>query len=176
VPRVLSRRLVKQLRTGLATLALAGMAALGAAHLIDRGELAPVVDYTELDGSRHRSDELLGRVVLVNFWATSCTVCVHEMPKLIQTHERLHSRGLQMLAVAMSYDPPAYVVNYAQSRQLPFAVVIDNTGEIARQFGKVQLTPTTFVIDKRGHIVRRITGEPDFDQLEHQLLALLSQS
>jgi peroxiredoxin len=172
----MSRPLIKVLRAGLAAATLAGVAMLGAARLIDQEQLAPVVDYTELDGSRHRSDELLGQVVLVNFWATSCTSCVHEMPKLMALHERLHGRGLQTLAVAMSYDPPAYVVNYAQSRQLPFPVVIDNTGEIARQFGKVQLTPTTFIIDRQGRIVRHFTGEPDFEQLERELDGLLARS
>jgi peroxiredoxin len=161
-------------RAGLAGVVLAGMAALGMARLIDNAEMAPVVNYTELDGRRHRSDELLGQVVLVNFWATSCTACIHEMPKLVQLHERLSDKGLHTLAVAMSYDPPAYVVNYAQSRQLPFTVVIDNTGEIARQFGKVRLTPTTFVIDKHGRIVRKFTGEPDFEQLERQIEGLLA--
>ncbi|MFM2065446.1 MAG: hypothetical protein RLZZ584_355 [Pseudomonadota bacterium] len=170
----MSGKLARVLRAGLAATVLAGMAALGAARLIEREQLAPVVDYTELDGSRHRSDELLGQVVLVNFWATSCTSCVHEMPKLMALHERLHGRGLQTLAVAMSYDPPAYVVNYAQSRQLPFTVVIDNTGEIARQFGKVQLTPTTVLIDRRGHIVRRYVGEPDFTELQGLIEQLLA--
>jgi peroxiredoxin len=170
----MSRRLIKVLRAALAAAALAGVALLGAARLIEREQLAPVVDYTELDGSRHRSDELRGQVVLVNFWATSCTVCVHEMPKLMALHDRLHARGLQTLAVAMSYDPPAYVVNYAQSRQLPFPVVIDNTGEIARQFGKVQLTPTTVLIDKHGHIVRRYVGEPDFTEVQALIERLLA--
>ncbi|MEY4749518.1 MAG: hypothetical protein RIQ60_1732 [Pseudomonadota bacterium] len=172
---MLSRSFARGARALLAGAALAYVAAFGTARLLDGSELAPVVDYTELDGSRHRSDELLGHVVLVNFWASSCTACIHEMPKLVATHERLHDKGLRTLAVAMSYDPPAYVVNYAQSRQLPFPVVIDNTGDIARQFGKVQLTPTTVVIDKRGRIVRQFTGEPDFGQLERQLESLLSQ-
>jgi peroxiredoxin len=172
----MSSKPIRMLRTGLAAAVLASVAALGMARLIEREQLAPVVEYTELDGTRHRSDELQGQVVLVNFWATSCTVCVHEMPRLVKLHERLHGRGLQTLAVAMSYDPPAYVVNYAQSRQLPFPVVIDNTGEIARQFGKVQLTPTTVIIDRQGRIVRHFTGEPDFEQLERELDGLLARS
>ena len=141
-----------------------------------RRDAAPVVGYTLLDGSQHRSDALRGKVVLVNFWATSCTVCVKEMPALMATYRQFQSRGFETLAVAMRYDPPAYVVNYAQSRELPFPVAIDNTGEIARRFGDVQLTPTTFVINRRGEIVKRYVGAPDFAELHSLLDRLLSES
>lgn len=130
---------------------------------------APSLTYTLLDGSRHSSQEWQGKVMLVNFWATSCTTCVKEMPHMVSTFQKFRSRGLDTLAVAMSYDPPAYVSSFAQTRQLPFGVAIDNTGEIASLFGSVQLTPTTFVIDKQRRIVKRYVGEPDFAAL-HQLL------
>ena len=95
--------------------------------------------------------------------------CVREMPALIATHRKYRDAGFDTVAVAMSYDAPASVVNFAQSRQLPFTVAIDNLGDIARGFGDVQLTPTTVLINKRGEIVRRYVGEPDFTQL-HQLI------
>jgi thiol-disulfide isomerase/thioredoxin len=79
-------------------------------------EQAPSVAYTLLDGTKANTDQLRGKVVLVNFWATSCTTCVREMPQIASTHEKYKSRGYETLAVAMSYDPPAYVVNYAESR------------------------------------------------------------
>jgi peroxiredoxin len=76
----------------------------------------------------------------------------------------------------MSYDPPAYVVNFAQSRALPFTVVIDNLGEMARQFGDVQLTPTTVLINKRGEIVKRYVGEPDFVALHALIDRLIAET
>ncbi|MFN3295167.1 TlpA family protein disulfide reductase [Caldimonas sp.] len=133
---------------------------------------APAVDYVLLDGRKENFADLRGKVVLVNFWATSCVTCVKEMPQLIDTYRQYRERGLDMVAVAMSYDPPAYVSNFAQSRQLPFKVAIDNTGEVARRFGDVKLTPTTYVVNKRGEIVKRYVGEPDFAQL-HQLIERL---
>ena len=139
-------------------------------------EVAPTVAYTLLDGSQHRSDALRGNVVLVNFWATSCTTCVKEMPELVATHQKYQTRGYETLSVAMSYDPVAYVNNFAQSRQLPFRVTHDASGDIARQFGKVQITPTTFVLNKRGEIVKRYVGEPDFQQLHALVEKLLAES
>lgn len=139
-------------------------------------EVAPDVRYTLLDGSSHQTAQLKGQVVLVNFWATSCTTCVKEMPEIVATHQKYAARGYQTLAVAMSYDPPAYVVNFAETRKLPFKVAIDNTGEIAKRFGDVQLTPTTFLLNKRGEIVKRYVGEPDFAELHAQVEKLLAES
>jgi peroxiredoxin len=160
-------------RAALVALLVPLAAALGSCG---RRDDAPAFDYTLLDGSPAHSSTLHGQVVLVNFWATSCAVCVAEMPQLIDTHRRFAARGLQTLAVAMQYDPPARVVHFAESRRLPFAVVIDNTGHIARSFGDVAATPTTFVIDRRGRIARRWVGRPDFAALHGLLETLLSQT
>jgi peroxiredoxin len=115
------------------------------------------------------TQQLQGKVSLVNFWATSCTSCVAEMPELIATYNKFKDRGYETVAVAMSYDPPSYVVNFSQTRQLPFKVAIDNTGGVARAWGDVKLTPTTFLVNKRGEIVKRFVGTPDFVEL-HQLI------
>jgi peroxiredoxin len=61
------------------------------------------------------------------------------------------------------------VLNYAQTRKLPFKVALDSGGDLAKQFGDVSMTPTTFVIGKNGEILKRYVGEPEFDSL-HALL------
>ena len=138
-------------------------------------ETAPDVAYTLLDRSQSSLHQLRGKVVLVNFWATSCASCVREMPQIAALHERFKARGYETLAVAMRYDPPAYVIRFAESRKLPFGVAIDNTGEIAKRFGKVQLTPTSVLINQRGQIVKRFVGEPDFVALSRLIEKLLAQ-
>ncbi len=144
-----------------------------AAALLSAGcsssESAPNSTFVLLDGSKSTTADMKGKVTLVNFWATTCVSCVQEMPELASTYERFKERGFQVMAVAMSYDPPSYVVNFAQSRQLPFSVAIDNTGEVARAWGDVKVTPTTYLVNKKGQIVKRYVGEPDFAAL-HQLL------
>ncbi|MFL6661897.1 MAG: TlpA family protein disulfide reductase [Rhizobacter sp.] len=141
-----------------------------------RREPAPDITYTLLDGSTSGTAQLRGKVVLMNFWATTCSVCLHEMPQIVATHEKYRGRGLETVAVAMSYDPPANVIRYAQSRRLPFGVAIDNTGVVARRFGNVNATPTTVLIDKRGVIVERYTGEPDFAALQRLIDKLLAEA
>ena len=75
-----------------------------------------------------------------------------------------------------SYDPPAYVVNYAETRKLPFKVAIDNTGAVAKAWGEVKLTPTTYIVNKQGQIVKRYIGEPDFVELHTLIDKLLAAS
>ena len=136
----------------------------------------PESTFVLLDGSTLRSAQLQGKVTLVNFWATSCTTCVAEMPDLVTTYKKYHPHGFDTVAVAMRYDPPAYVVNFAQTRQLPFAVAIDNTGENARTWGDVQLTPTSYLVNRKGEIVKRYVGTPDFTELHRLIERLLAES
>ena len=154
---------------------LAGALVLGGAAFLagcSGAQAAPESTFVLLDGSKTSTADLKGKVTLVNFWATSCTTCVAEMPKVISTYNKYKDRGYDTLAVAMSYDPPSYVVNYSQTRRLPFKVAIDNTGAVAKAWGDVQLTPTTYLVNKRGEIVKQFVGEPDFAAL-HQLIEKL---
>jgi len=137
---------------------------------------APESSFVLLDGSRISTAQLQGKVTLVNFWATSCTTCVAEMPELVATYDKYKGRGYDTLAVAMSYDPPAYVVNFAESRKLPFKVAIDNTGANAKAWGDVKLTPTTYLLNKRGEIVKRYVGTPEFAELHRLIEKLLAES
>ena len=130
---------------------------------------APAATFVTIKGETIPLASLRGKVVLVNFWATDCPVCIKEMPQLIETYQKFKSRGFETVAVAMRYDPPVRVLQFSEQRALPFKVAFDPVGEHAKAFGDLTLTPTTFVIDKRGNIVYRVLGEPDFKKL-HALL------
>ena len=153
------------LRNLILGLAMIAVAAFGY-RAIFASSPAPGVTFTSLQGERVTTNDLRGRVVLVNFWATDCAVCVKEMPQLVETYRKYRPRGFDLIAVAMRYDPPNYVINYSEKNALPFRVALDPMGQLAQAFGDVKLTPTTIVIDKRGNIVARIVGEPDFAKLE----------
>jgi peroxiredoxin len=155
--------------------AVLAAAAFAAWRALGVREPAPAVSYTLLDGSKATTESLRGKVVLVNFWATSCVTCVAEMPRIVETFNKFKGRGYDTVAVAMSYDPPAYVSRFAQSRGLPFGVAIDNTGAIAKNFGDVKMTPTSFLLDKQGRIVKRYLGAPDFAALDKLIGELLAE-
>lgn len=131
-----------------------------------RATPAPQATFVTLKGERVATGDLRGRVTVINFWATDCPVCIKEMPDLSATYERFRGRGLELIAVAMRHDPPNYVIRYVEKNRLPFRVALDPAGEHARAFGNIRLTPTTFVIDRRGDIVLKITGAIDFAKLD----------
>jgi peroxiredoxin len=125
---------------------------------------APEVRFVTLGGQNFTTSELRGKVVLVNFWATSCVACVEEMPKMVDAWNKFSPRGYEMVAVAMSYDHPNLVAEFAKTRGLPFKVALDADGAVAKSFGNVRVTPTTFLLDKRGRIVKQYLGEPDWTE------------
>jgi peroxiredoxin len=163
-------KLAKPILFAVAALAIAGALAYA---LMDKPS-APAATFTTLEGKSIALADLRGKVVLVNFWATSCPGCIKEMPGMVETYNQYKDRGFEIVAVAMSYDPPNYVANFVQTRQLPFPVALDVNGEHARAFGNVQVTPTAFIIDKDGRILEQTLGELDFVALKALLERELS--
>ncbi len=152
----------------LAAVAVAAIA-FGVFALRGARPAAPQVTFVSIQGEKITTESLRGRVVLVNFWATDCVICIREMPQITATYNKYREQGFVTIAVAMRYDPPNYVLDYVEKHRLPFQVALDPLGELAKAFGDVKLTPTTFIIDKQGRVVTRILGEPDFARL-HVLL------
>lgn len=126
---------------------------------------APDVTFTTIDGKKIAMANLKGKVVLVNFWATDCPGCVKEMPALVNTYNQYSKKGFEIIAVAMPYDPPAQVLNYTKQKGLPFPVMHDGLSEVTEKFGGINLTPTTYIFDKQGHLLRRTIGNIDFTDL-----------
>lgn len=135
---------------------------------------APEVRFATLAGESLATSDLRGKVVLVNFWATWCTTCVREMPKMVETYRKYAPQGYEMIAVAVQSDHPNQVAQFARDRALPFRVALDSTGEIAQRFGEVNVTPVSVLIDKEGRIVRQFIGEPDWAELHSQVEKLLA--
>jgi peroxiredoxin len=137
---------------------------------------APAVEMMTIEGERVALADLRGKVVLVNFWATDCAVCLKEMPAMAQLYRELKPRGLDAIFVAMPHDRPDHVLAYARSRKLPFKVALDVQGNVVRAFGDIRATPTTLIVDKRGYIVQKILGEPDFEQLRRFISGKLDET
>jgi thiol-disulfide isomerase/thioredoxin len=147
--------------------ALLVVCALFAAYsaLFGQAQAAPQVSFKTLQGEQLSTQQLRGKVVLVNFWATSCVTCVKEMPMLVETHEKYAPQGYETIAVAMNYDRPDFVLNFSQTRGLPFKVAYDVDNTVAPAFFDTRVTPTTFLIDKQGKIIKRYVGEPPKQEL-----------
>lgn len=134
---------------------------------------APDTTFTTITGKKIALGALRGKPVLVTFWATDCPGCMEEIPHLIDLYESHHARGLEIIAVAMYYDPPNHVVTMTKDRALPYEVALDLQADHARAFGDVRLTPTTFLIAPDGSIALQKIGAFDPDDMKTRIEALL---
>jgi len=147
---------------------LLALALLSAVALNRLSTHVPDVTFTTITGQKIALKALLGKPVIVTFWATNCPSCIKELPVLIDLYSQYHPQGLEIIAVAMHYDPPNHVIAMTQDQQLPYPVALDLTGEHAQAFGDVQLIPSTFLISPDGLITLKKIGV--FDPTEIKTL------
>lgn len=135
---------------------------------------APDLSLQLIDGKKLKLSSLKGKPVLITFWATSCPGCIKEMPHLIELYNELHPKGLEIIGIAMPYDRPDYVMEMVKRQKVPYRIAFDLKGEAVRAFGKVSLTPTTFLIDDKGQIVKKKIGVIKIDVWKKRINLILN--
>ncbi len=136
---------------------------------LTKNQPAPDVTFTTIQGKEFSMASLKGKVVLVIFWATDCSVCVSEIPDIVKTYNAHKDKGFEVIAIAMPYDPPAQVLNYVTQKALPFPVMHDGFGQMIIKFGGVPATPTAYLFDKQGQQLQYTVGRLDFAKLNELL-------
>jgi peroxiredoxin len=101
-----------------------------------------------------------GRVMFLNFWATWCSPCRTEMPAMAELYEHFEQDGLSMFAV--TEEPLEHVQNYLSTRRYPFTILHDTNGELTKRF-KVRGLPTTFILDRKRHVIYSQMGGASWD-------------
>ncbi len=149
------------------------VAGLPACQPLQELDKAPAISLQLIDGRKISLQQLQGRPVLITFWATTCASCRKEMPHLIALYNELAPKGLEIIGVAMSYDPPNQVVALSKRLQIPYPLALDVEGNIALAFGDVNLTPTSFLIGPDGSIVQHDVGIMDMNGLRKRIEGLL---
>jgi peroxiredoxin len=125
----------------------------------------PEIKVTSITGQAFMLYQVKNNFTIINFWATDCPGCIKEMPSLVDTYNQFRGQGLEIIAISMSYDPPNQVLNFTQKNKIPFPVVLDVDGQIARSFENIRLTPTSILVDRNGKIIDKVIGELDFNKL-----------
>ena len=98
---------------------------------------APEISLPIIDGRKIDLQELQGQPVLVTFWSTTCSGCLKEMPHLVELYEEFAPQGLEIIGIAMYYDPPNQVLNMSKHRNIPYPIALDIKGQAAQAFGNV---------------------------------------
>jgi len=128
----------------------------------DRPLPAPVFNLAGLDGRKLSLADLRGHTVLLNFWATWCPPCVHEMPSLQRLSKAMKGRRFLVLAVALDMEGADKVAPFVKKLGLTFPVLVDPSGDVGETYGARDL-PTTFVLDTQGRVVAAAKGAQEWD-------------
>ena len=136
---------------------------------------APDVTLQLIDGKKLELSELRGKPILITFWATSCPGCIKEIPHLIELYNELHPKGLEIIGIAMPQDRPDYVMEMIKRKKVPYLIAFDLKGEAVRAFGNVSLTPTTFLIDDKGQVIKKKIGEMKMDVWRNRVISILNK-
>ena len=155
-------------------IALALIGVLLAVVLIPEKKQAPEFALPDLNGRVVGNSNLSGRVTFINFWFPSCPGCVSEMPKVIKMANDYRGRDFQVLGIAQPIDPLESVHQYVKEYGLPFTVMYDADKTVGKAF-QTQVYPTSFLIGKKGEIVKTFVGEPDFAKLYQEIDAELAK-
>jgi len=134
---------------------------------------APNVSLKSIRNETLQLQELQGKVVMVTFWASNCPSCLKEIPDLKSLYQDYHTKGLELFAISMYYDRPNYVVEASKTYQIPYPIILDLRGGLAKSFGQVQLIPTTLLINTQGEIVYQTTGLFNLSEMQQRIESLL---
>lgn len=134
---------------------------------------APGFTLKDLDGKTVRLSDYRGKAVVINFWATWCPPCRHEIPWFIDLQKQYGPHGLQIIGVSMDESGPAAVKKFADAMGVNYKVVMGDPA-VARSFGSVRVLPTTIYIDRNGKIVSTVPGLISKQEIEGIIQRLLS--
>jgi peroxiredoxin len=136
----------------------------------------PDISLMTIKGEEIQLASLQGKPLLVTFWATTCPGCIREIPHLIELYDELAPQGLEIIGIAMNYDPPNRVLAMSKARNIPYPIALDIHADAARAFGNVRLTPTSFLMAPDGRIVYQKVGAINMVRLREDILGMLGST
>ncbi|MFQ5631079.1 MAG: peroxiredoxin family protein [bacterium] len=120
----------------------------------------------DIDGNTVTLADFIGKVIILDFWATWCAPCVKQMPEYVTLQKNYAARGATVIGI--SVDEKAETVRkFAKKHKLNFPLLMADHSRVKREYGGITAIPTTFVIDKKGVIRYRYVGAPP-DKLAFQ--------
>ena len=132
---------------------------------------APPFSLRTLDGRSIRLQDFRGKVVVLDFWATWCKPCVASMPHLSQMQQRYAGRGLVVVGVSMDDLGPSDVRRFADDLGVKFRLAMADD-RVLDAYGPIRALPTTYFIDRRGAVARRVVGYIDLETMESYIREL----
>ncbi len=120
------------------------------------GSRLPTFAVKDVTGREVSSDDLRGKVVLIDFWATWCGPCKKEMPGFQELQDRYGKQGLVVIGIAMDTNS-AGVIEFAKTLGVRYPLLL-NSSELQQKLGEILGLPTTFVFDRQGTLHKKVIG------------------
>jgi peroxiredoxin len=133
------------------------------------GQPAPDFALRTVDGKVVKLSNLRGKVVWINFWATWCAPCTHELPEIEQIYNDKRDQGLEVLEVNWQ-ETAATARSYFDERKLPMPVLLDTSSSVFNQY-RLQGLPDHFFIDRDGKVAALYFGQLTADKMKQKLAA-----
>ena len=133
---------------------------------------ASQANFEDIQGNKFTLEQLRGKPVIVNFWATECPGCVNEIPLLVSMYKKYSTQELVIIGVAMGYDPESQVREMVRQKNMNYPIVLDSNDNLLKAFN-VKVTPTTIFIGKDGKVYKRKLGEMSHTELETTIKSLI---
>ena len=146
--------------------------ASSAYKVIPAANSAPTWNLTDLEGKPVSSADFKGKVLVVDFWATWCPPCVHEIPGYIEFQKKHGGDKIAIVGLSLDEIPAADVKKFAQAKGINYPVAIASQ-ELLAQFASVEGIPATFVIDREGKLRFMKVGSAPIEDLEKVVASLL---
>lgn len=135
-----------------------------ASPLIEGGEDAPAFELPSADDEQVSLESLRGKLVLLDFWATTCPPCVRQMSDLQEIHQRMSGQGVVVLGINTDGSSSARIRDFARTKGARYPMLMDQ-GPVAERYRVSQL-PTLYVIDREGKVRWSHVGYTSREQLE----------
>ncbi len=154
-------------------LAAACAISLGTAALAAPEMRAPDFNLKDLRGKPVKLSQYKGKVVMLNFWATWCPPCVHEMPSLEALYGKHKKQGFVILGISLDDEPekavPGFLADFKKDRgvKITYPILVGDE-RVGDSYGGIRGIPTTFLIDRRGVIAKKFIGPPGTEPSEIQ--------
>ena len=145
-------------------------------HAIEKNEMigdaAPDFKLYTLDGDEVKLSDYLGKVVILDFWATWCAPCRKGIPDLISIQNEYKD---DLVVIGISFDQPAtqdQLIPFIERQRIDYPIVLGDL-EVSAAYGNIQAIPTSFIIDQEGNIINKHIGlVPNITFLTNKIVIL----
>jgi len=130
-------------------------------HLLKDKPEAHEFSLLDTDGKRHVLKNYRGKVLIINFWATWCPPCRFELPAMERAYQKLKKHNIEILAIDVGEDADT-IFTFTADYPVSFPLLMDIDSQVINHYPVIGL-PTTFIVDKQGHLRYRAIGTRKWD-------------